>query len=39
VPVENELMMWLTGGLAQTEANISQKQKKYGRSDEDGSDD
>jgi len=27
VPVANEPMMWLTGGSAQTKANIGQKQK------------
>jgi len=39
VPVANELMMWLTGGSAQAEANISWKQKVDVRSVEDGSDD
>ena len=39
VPVANELTMWLAGGSARTEANIHQKQKVDGRSDEDGSDD
>jgi len=34
VPVANELMMWLTGGSAQMEANIVWKQKVDGRSDE-----
>jgi len=35
----NEPMMWLAGGSAQMEANISWKQKVDGRSDKDGSDD
>jgi len=35
----NELMMWVTGGLALMEANISWKQNVDGRSDEDESDD
>jgi len=39
VPVANELTMWLTGGLAWYEANISWKQKVDGRSGEDRSDD
>jgi len=39
MPVANEPMMWLAGGSAWMEANISQKQKVDGRSDEDGSDD
>ena len=37
--VMNEPMMWLTGGSAQMEANIGQKQKVDGRSDKDRSDD
>jgi len=37
--VVNELMMWLVGGLAWTEANISQKYKMNGRGDKDRSDD
>ena len=36
--IVNELMMWLTGGSAQMEANISQKQRMDGRGDEDVSD-
>jgi len=39
VPVANEPMMWLAGGSAQAEANVSQKKKVDGRSVEDGSDD
>jgi len=39
VPVSNEPMMWLAGGLALAEVNISQKQKVDVRSVEDGSDD
>ena len=35
----NELMMWLVGDSAWTEAIIGQKLKMNGRGDEDGSDD